>query len=142
MMTYGDEIGMRGDFGEDGRRTMPWAAEQVIDEERWDTRILEVYRGLIAARNGSHALRHGGLRWVHADEDSLVFLRESPEQTALVHCSRDAHDPIKISARHLAGVDNAHTAYGSDLVKDAGSVVFRAEAPGVNIWTWPSPGQW
>jgi alpha-glucosidase len=41
MLTYGDEIGMRGDFGEDGRRPMPW------DETQWDERLLEVYRGLI-----------------------------------------------------------------------------------------------
>jgi alpha-glucosidase len=55
MMMYGDEIGMRGDYGEDGRRPMPWNAGNR------DARILEVYRGLIAARNASHALRHGGL---------------------------------------------------------------------------------
>ena len=37
MMTYGDEIGMRGDSGEDGRRPMPWT-----DPALWDARILEV----------------------------------------------------------------------------------------------------
>jgi alpha-glucosidase len=107
MMTYGDEIGMRGEYGEDGRRPMTWntelsddpvrsddAVQSSDDEEQsegrgWDARILEVYRGLISARNLSHALRHGGLRWVHAD-DVLVFLRESTEQTALVHCARRA----------------------------------------------------
>ena len=131
MMTYGDEIGMLGDFGEDGRRPMPW------DEKHWDERILEVYRGLISARNASHALRHGGLRWVHADDDTLVFLRESKEQTALVHCSRAAHDPIQLSTRHLAGVADAVTAYGRDLICSADSVSLVAEAPGINIWTWP-----
>jgi len=107
MMTYGDEIGMRGEYGEDGRRPMTWNtepsddpvrsddAEQSSDDEEQsdcrgrDARILEVYRGLISARNLSHALRHGGLRWVHAD-DVLVILRESTEQTALVNCARRA----------------------------------------------------
>ena len=51
MVTYGDEIGMRGDFGEDGRRPMPW------DENHWDERLLEVYRGLIAGKGRSAALR-------------------------------------------------------------------------------------
>ena len=148
MMTYGDEIGMRGEFGEDGRRPMPWDAEQPKTEqpkaeqpsdERWDTRLLEVYRGLIAARNSSHALRHGGLRWVHADDDALVFLRESAEQTALVHCARAAHDPIEISARHLRGAATAHTAYGRDLILSGDGVSLTAEAPGTNIWTWPTP---
>ena len=63
MLTYGDEIGMEGRFGEDGRRPMPW------NEADWDGRIFEVYRGLIAARRSSSALRAGGLRWVHADGD-------------------------------------------------------------------------
>jgi alpha-glucosidase len=148
MMTYGDEIGMRGDFGEDGRRTMPWGAGQPNDDPsdavpsdglRWDTRILEVYRSLIGARRASHALRHGGLRWVHADDDALVFLRESAGQTALVHCARAAHDPIEISTRHLAGVADARTAYGGDLILRDDSVSLRANGPGVNIWTWPTP---
>jgi len=29
------------------------------DPQSWDARILEVYRGLMAARNVSHALQHG-----------------------------------------------------------------------------------
>jgi alpha-glucosidase len=140
MMTYGDEIGMRGDYGEDGRRPMPWDAGQPgaepSDAERWDTRILAVYRGLISARNSSHALRHGGLRWVHADDDALVFLRESAEQTALVHCSRAAHDPIEISTRHLAGVAAAHTAYGRDLALKGDRLSLAAGGPGVSVWTW------
>ena len=131
MMTYGDEIGMRGDFGEDGRRPMPWG------EQHWDKRILEVYCGLISARKASHALRHGGLRWVHADDDTMVFLRESAEQTALVHCARAAHDPIQLSARHLTGVAEGVTAYGRDLVRSGDSVSLLADSPGVDIWTWP-----
>jgi alpha-glucosidase len=132
MMTYGDEVGMCGEFGEDGRRPMPWT-----DASRWDARILEVYRGLIAARNLSHALRHGGLRWVRADDDALVFLRESAEQTALVHCARAAHEPIQVPMRHLDGVAGAQTAYGRDLMLRGERVILTADRPGVNIWTWP-----
>jgi len=132
MLTYGDEIGMRGDFGEDGRRPMPWG-----DADGWDGRILEVYRGLISARNTSHALRHGGLRWVHTGDDVLVFLRESKKQTALVHCARAAHDPIQVSVRHLTGVAGVQTAYGRDLIQSGDSVTLTADMPEVNIWTWP-----
>jgi alpha-glucosidase len=132
MMTYGDEIGMPGDFGEDGRRPMPWT-----DSDHWDARLLEVYRGLISARNESHALRHGGLRWVHADDDVLVFLRESAEQTALVHCARAAHDPIQVPMAYLNGVAEAQTAYGRDLMHRSERVTLTADRPGVNIWTWP-----
>jgi len=133
MMTYGDEIGMRGDYGEDGRQPMPW------DETHWDTRILKVYRGLISVRNASHALRHGGLRWVYAGDDALVFLRESEEQTALVHCARGAHAPIGVPTRHLTGVAEAVTAYGRDLNLAGDSVSLVADAPGINIWNWSRP---
>ena len=53
MLTYGDEIGMEGAFGEDGRRPMPW------DATVWDARLLETYRGLIAARKGSACAARG-----------------------------------------------------------------------------------
>lgn len=43
MVTYGDEIGMRGDSGEDGRRPMPWETGP-RDAQPWDERILDVYR--------------------------------------------------------------------------------------------------
>lgn len=135
MLTYGDEIGMEGRFGEDGRRPMPW------DESSWDTRLLEVYRGLITARASSDALRHGGLRWVHADGDAIVFLRESPTQTALVHVSRAAHEPVSLDARQLPGVEAGCTAYGTAPLLADGAVTLCAEGPGVRVWTWvPTDG--
>jgi alpha-glucosidase len=111
---------------------MPWD-----DPATWDARILEVYRGLIAARHASHALRHGGLRWVETDDDVLVFLRESTEQTALIHCARAAHDPISVSMGQLSGVAEAQTAYGRDLIFGGDGVILTADVPEVNIWTWP-----
>ena len=132
MMTYGDEVGMRGDFGEDGRRPMPW------DESRWDARLLDVYRGLIAARASSVALREGGLRWVHASDDALVFLRQTASETALVHAARNEHAGITVPTTHLGGIDAARTAYGRDLRLRADSILLAAEGPEVNIWVWPT----
>ena len=97
MVTYGDEIGMEGDYGEDGRRPMPW------DERRWDGALFECYRSLIAVRRGSVALRRGGLRWVHAGDDDIVYLRESAHETALVHLALAAHDPVVLDRRRLGG---------------------------------------
>ena len=133
MMTYGDEVGMRGDFGEDGRRPMPW------DESRWDARLFEVYRGLIAARTSSVALREGGLRWVHASDDALVFLRQTAAETALVHAARSAHGPVRLPTRHLPGIGGARTAYGRDLALGEGSMELVADGPEVGIWVWPNP---
>lgn len=130
MLTYGDEIGMPGDFGEDGRRPMPW------DEGRWDARLLEVYRGLIAARRGSVALREGGMRWVYADDDALVFLREAPDEVALVHCARGAHEPVTLSTRNLPGIEDGSSAFGPPPLWGDGSLTLQAEGPQVAIWTW------
>jgi len=130
MITYGDEVGMVGDFGEDGRRPMPW------DESHWDQRLLGVYRGLVAARAASRALRHGGLRWVHASDDAVVFLRESADEVALVHCARDAHPPVRLPTQHLPGIQAATTLYGADLQHGDGQVSLLADGPGVGVWTW------
>lgn len=132
MVTYGDEIGMLGDFGEDGRRPMPWGR----DPGTWDTRILDVYRQLIRVRKGAIALREGGLRWVYAGDDALVFLREHGDEVALVHVARSAHEPIRLPRGSLAGVDGAHAAYGPALATDGDDAVLTADGPTVGIWTW------
>jgi alpha-glucosidase len=135
MLTYGDEIGMEGAFGEDGRRPMPW------DRSHWDTRLLEVYRGLIAARKGSSALQRGGLRWVHAEGDAIVFLRESHDETALVHVARAAHEPIRLPVRHLAGIGTGRAAYGPAPRIGKRQVTLPASGPQVRVWTWkPTDG--
>jgi len=131
MITYGDEVGMEGDSGEDGRRPMPW------DESCWDTDIFEAYQALVRLRVDHVALRRGGLRWVHADGDSLTFLREHPDQTALVHVSRGAHAPIRLSTRHLPGVEAAVAAYGTRLGREGGTITLAADGPGVSVWVWP-----
>jgi alpha-glucosidase len=130
MLTYGDEIGMEGTFGEDGRRPMPW------DESAWDTTILEAYSGLIGARKRSHALRHGGIRWIHAEGDAIVFLRESLEETALVHVARAGHDPVTLDARRLAGFAGGRAAYGPLPEVADDEVTLIADGPTVRIWTW------
>lgn len=135
MLTYGDEIGMEGLFGEDGRRPMPW------DERRWDKGILETYRALIAARKGSVALRRGGLRWVYAAADVIVFLRESADEVALVHVARAAHDAVSIETRHLPGVGTGRSAYGPSPQITRDTVTLTAAGPqvGVHLWAPPPP---
>lgn len=130
MITYGDEIGMEGAFGEDGRRPMPW------DRRRWDHDVLGLYRALIAARRGSVALRRGGLRWVYAAADVLVYLRESAEEVALVHVARAAHDPLHIDVRHLPGIAAGRTAYGSDVEVVGALLTLEADAPTVHVRLW------
>ncbi len=139
MITYGDEIGMPGLFGEDGRRPMPW------DEHDWDHRILTAYRELVGVRRQSVALRTGGLRWVYAGADALVFLRECETEVALVHVSRAAHDPVRLRTSDLPGIADGRTAYGPNMRVGARTVTLRANGAGVRIRIWtptddgPSP---
>jgi alpha-glucosidase len=135
MMTYGDEIGMEGTFGEDGRRPMPW------DDTVWDASTLAVYRGLIKARQRSVALRRGGLRWVHAEGDAMVYLRETLDEVALVHVARAAHEPVVLEPRHLSGIESGSSLYGRAPKIGKRAVTLSASGPGVTIWTWrPTDG--
>jgi alpha-glucosidase len=96
MIFAGDEIGTSG-TGLDGARVpFRW------DQASWDTALFDGYRRVLAARRGSSALRIGGMRWVHATDDALVFLREAPGERVLVHAARCAHRPIVVD-RSISG---------------------------------------
>ena len=81
----GDEIGLEGAWGEDGRRTINWN-----DQSSWDTAFLSEVKKLISIRKKHDAFINGGLRWVLVEDDCLAFLRESKKETILVFVSRKA----------------------------------------------------
>jgi alpha-glucosidase len=81
----GDELGLEGSFGEGGRRTINWD-----NESSWDKNFLGNVKSLVHIRRTSHALVYGGLRWLEVEDDYLLFIRESHEQSLLVLISRSA----------------------------------------------------
>ena len=91
LMTYpgvpsvfaGDEVGLEGYWGENGRRTINWEKPK-----SWNVDLLFSYIELIDLRRNSHALINGGLRWVDVSEDSIAYLRESKKESVLVFVSR------------------------------------------------------
>ena len=90
MVFAGDEIGLEGVLGEDGRRTMPWSAR-----DTWDTTTLETYGALARLRGEHPALTEGSLRWAYADDDAIAFLREHDAETLVVVARRTAGaDPV------------------------------------------------
>ena len=97
MIFAGDEIGLEGAGNEQARAPMPWDRP-----ESWDTATFDRYRALIGLRKASPALRDGGLRWVHADGDTLLFLRECAAESVLVLARRAAGPPVPITLK-LAG---------------------------------------
>lgn len=81
----GDELGLEGENGEAGRRTIAW------DKcDQWDLAFLQSVKELIAIRRTNIALCDGGLRWLEISDDYLFFARESSTQTLLIFISRSA----------------------------------------------------
>ncbi len=81
----GDEIGLEGSWGEDARRTINWE-----DQSNWDLEFLKEVKKLVGLRRSQDALVNGGLRWVRAEDDYLLYLRESKKQNLLILISRGA----------------------------------------------------
>jgi alpha-glucosidase len=131
---YGDELGLDGE-GREGREPLPWD-----DRPRWDEATLAWTRELVALRRGSIALCHGGLRWLHVDDDVLVYLRPHPDQRVLVQLTRDATEAVVLDAvglgidRGTAGLDH------DDLTVRAGRVELPATTGATaRVWLLPPP---
>ncbi|MGK2875722.1 MAG: glycoside hydrolase family 13 protein [Nocardioides sp.] len=83
MVFAGDEIGLEGVVGEDGRRPMPWDSAAT-----WDRVTMDWYSALADLRRSHSALIEGSLRWVEVTDDQISYLREHPEGTLKVTVNR------------------------------------------------------
>ena len=139
MVEYGGEVGMEGLNGEDGRRPMPWpgqAGSKSGAQTKWNGKIHRLYQDLIHLRRSLPALQEGGLRWLAAEDDAVVFLRESAGQTALVHVARAAHDPIELDVRNLQGLSEATTVFGLPPEAQSETLLLEADGPGARVLVW------
>ena len=84
MIFMGDEVGETGHWGEDSRTPMPW---HMIDGQRPE--LWYLYSALLRLRQQHSALTDGGLRWVAATENSVVFIRENAEESLLICAQRE-----------------------------------------------------
>ncbi len=100
MVFAGDEIGLEGVNGEDGRRPMPWDKP-----DSWDQQTLGAYGELAVLRRDQIALRRGGLRWAHVSDDAIVFVREHSAGSVLVAARRTAGPEIRLPAGALGATD-------------------------------------
>ncbi|MCC5948259.1 MAG: hypothetical protein JJT89_07360 [Nitriliruptoraceae bacterium] len=107
---YGDEVGLGGALpaadpdaraGGTGaadvltRQPMPW------DPDAWDHDTHDLVRRLLRMRAGSPALRRGGLRWVHLDDDVIAYLRLHPDEQVLVVLARQQTGAFDLDAEVL-----------------------------------------
>lgn len=128
MIFAGDEVGVTGETSDTARQPMQW------DTSRWDSRVFDGYRSLTALRASSPALRHGGLRWVHASDDVLMYLRESLEQRVLVRVARASHEPVVIPRAALDGELGGRLHGDGDASVSPDSVTLGGEGPTVDVW--------
>lgn len=129
----GDEYGLLGEDGEMSRTPMPWGTE-----DRPETAArMELYRALIGLRRAHPVLGDGGLRWVHVDDDTLVFVREGEQGSVLVLASMAAVD-LTLPAEAVPGAAAAEPLFGdAQLTSDAAGVAVRAEGPVFAVWALP-----
>lgn len=130
----GDEFGLTGADGEASRTPIPWGTEH----EPAVAERLALYRELLALRRAHPVLATGGLRWVHIDDDAVVFVRESDDETLLVLAARADVDAA-IPAAALPGAARADVRYGDATLAVAadGSVLLTADGPAFAVWRLP-----
>lgn len=121
----GDEIGLEGLWGEDGRRTINWQ-----DRSAWDQNFYSQVKKLISIRKTNDALINGGLRWLAAEKDYILYLRESRNQSILVLVARKAVDitvDLQILGLQVTKTYFGHPASGSKFK-------IKSKNPSQSIW--------
>lgn len=121
----GDEIGLEGSWGEDARRTINWD-----DRSQWDHKFMATVGQLISIRKSNDALINGGLRWIAAEQDFVMYLRESKKQSVLVLITRRGVDlKIDLSAYGLKVVK---TYFGQEVIGQR----FKVKTPTASQFIW------
>jgi alpha-glucosidase len=128
MLFAGDELGLEGAWGEDGRRTMPWDRQ-----EEWDETLLAEYRRLIALRRSSPALARGGIRYAFVGADAIGYLRESGDERLLCLASRADHPPVRLSLAEL-GSEEVEPLYGGEPEQAGDELILPADGPAFHVW--------
>ena len=124
----GDEIGLEGSWGEDGRRTINWD-----DRSQWDHAFMAQVQQLISIRKSNDALINGGLRWLAAEKDFILYLRESKKQSILVFVSRKGVN-AKIDLSTL-GLKVSKTLYGQTVTGSNFAVKSKVATQGIWVVT-------
>ncbi|MBS1907934.1 MAG: glycoside hydrolase family 13 protein [Actinobacteria bacterium] len=135
----GDEFALTGADGEASRTPIPWGTEQ-------DPGVAEriaLYRDLVGMRRAHPVLGTGGLRWLHVDDECVVFVRESAAQSVLVLAARGDAD-LELPPGAVAGAAAAGAQFGEALFGEAmlavasdGAVALTAEGPAFAAWALP-----
>lgn len=136
----GDEFGLIGDDGEQSRTPMPW------DHVAAAASTIDLYSDLIHLRTGHPALNGGGMRWLHAGREVLVFVRETAEESILVIAARGEFDvPLPVHAfagvpSPLFGRATAERGHGGIRLAGTGPSFSVFALPGVTVPEFSAAG--
>lgn len=144
----GDELGLPGLNGEHARQPMPWRTIEQLEQGQpvdapvgsvgasADGEILIALRELLALRAEHPALRRGGVQWLHASAEAIVFLRTHDEGSVLVHLARDAHPAIELDLSALPGISGSEPLDqrgGAQATARGAALTLGAEAAGATV---------
>ena len=133
MIWAGDEFGLNGFNGENSRTPLPWN-----NERPHDASMIDVYSQLSKLRKENIALTEGGLRFLYASQEAVVYVREHKKQAVLVSVTRGRDGNIKLPIDALANFAEAKNIYGGASIKVGKKF---AKLPGmpmtVNVWRLP-----
>lgn len=127
----GDEFGLVGDDGEHSRTPLPW---DTADDA---AASIDLYSALIALRTRHSSLNTGGLRWLHASDDVLVYVREDASESVLIVAARGDFD-VTLPADAIAGEPvGLFGETSASYVEGTGALQLRGEGPSLSVWRFP-----
>jgi alpha-glucosidase len=130
----GDEFGLDGVSGENSRTPLPWN-----NERPHDTKMIGVYAALAKLRAENSALVDGGLRFIYASDEVVVYARENSKQTLLMVAARGKDKKISFAADAIVGLEGAERIYGNAKLKfDKKSAYISAEKVSFSVFRLPA----
>lgn len=124
----GDEFGLRGTHGEDSRTPLPWDTEP---------RLADSYGVLARLRRTADPLVRGGLRWLHSNDESMIFIRETDEEALLILASR-GDTVVHLPHTAVGHVTEAAVCFGEAVAESlADAVQISSRGPSFAIWRVP-----
>jgi len=130
----GDEFGLDGFNGEKSRTPIPWN-----DERPSDRSMIETYAQLAAMRKQHPALVDGSMRFVFADSDTLIYVRESKKERVIVLATRGKTGDVKIAPDAIPDLASAKLIYGkAKIIVGKKKAHFEAAKMTFAVWHLPA----
>jgi alpha-glucosidase len=126
----GDEFGLVGDDGEQSRTPIPW------DQAEASATTIGLYATLIHLRREHEVLSAGGVRWLHASDDVLVYIRESADECVLLVAARDDYE-LSLEANAIAGIPVTLFGDGTASFDPAIGLVLAGSGPSFTAFALP-----